>query len=83
MSNNFLTKLYTDDIIPVPDYEAASSLIQENVDLIQNYDYPDVLSDDSIPIVEQLTNCFAFLAGVNRYKICMISKFRFPSVLKI
>jgi len=54
LSNNFLTKLYTDDIIPVPDYEAAISLLQENVDLIQNYDYPDVLSDDSIPIVERL-----------------------------
>ena len=54
LPNNFLTKLYTDDIIPVPDFEAASSLIQENVALFQNYDYPDFLSDDSIPIVERL-----------------------------
>ncbi len=48
-----MIKLYTDDIIPVPDFEAASSLLHENVDLIQNFDYPDVLSDDS-PIVERL-----------------------------
>lgn len=63
LSNNFLTNLYTDDIIPVPDYEAASSLLQENVDLIQNYDYPDVLSDDSIPIVERLRIFQAFFIG--------------------
>lgn len=54
LPNNFLTKLYTDEIIPVPDYEAASSLLQENVALSQRYKYTEILSDNSIPIVERL-----------------------------
>jgi hypothetical protein len=55
--------LYTDDLIPIPDFKAASSLLQENFDLVQNYDYPDVLSDESLPIVKRLHIFQAFYIG--------------------
>jgi len=62
-SSNFLAKLYSDDIIPIPDFEAASSLMQENVDLIQTYDYPNVLSDNALSIAERLRIFQVFYVG--------------------
>jgi len=60
---NFLDILYTDEFIPDPDFEAVRSLFQENVDLIQNYDYPNVLSDDNFPIVKRLRIFQVFFVG--------------------
>lgn len=62
-SSNFLAKLYTDEIIPIPDFEAARTLLQENVDLIKNYEYPNILYDDKLPIVERLRIFRVFYIG--------------------
>ncbi|HEC39599.1 hypothetical protein LCGC14_0498260 [marine sediment metagenome] len=63
LSNNFLNILYTDELIPIPDFEAAGSLLEENIDLIQNYDYPNILSDDTVPIVQRLRIFRVFFVG--------------------
>ncbi|KKK43931.1 hypothetical protein LCGC14_1231980 [marine sediment metagenome] len=63
LPNNFFTTLYTDDLIPVPDFEAARSLLEENIDLIRNHDYPNVLSDDSIPLITRLRIFQVFFVG--------------------
>ena len=67
LSSNFLTKLYTNAIIPIPDIEAAKSLLHENADLAENYNYTEILSDDSIPIVERLRIFQAYFIGFYEY----------------
>lgn len=62
-SSDFLTELYTDSIIPIPDFEAARSLLRENLDLIQTYDYPDVLYDEALSIEQRLRIFQFFFIG--------------------
>ena len=63
LSSNFLVKLYTDALIPVPDIEAANSLLLENADLAEKYNYFEVLSDENIPIAERLHIFQAYFIG--------------------
>ncbi len=67
LSSNFLAKLYTNEIIPVPDIEAATSLLEENADLAEKYNYTEVLSDESIPIIERLRIFQAYFTGFYEY----------------
>lgn len=54
LSRNFLNTLYSDSLIPEPDFEAARSLLNENVDIIRKYNFPEILYDEKIPIEERL-----------------------------
>ena len=67
LSSNFLTNLYTNAIIPVPDIEAVNSLLYENADLAEKYNYTEVLSDEKIPIVERLRIFQAYFIGFYEY----------------
>jgi len=67
LSSNFLTKLYTNAIIPVPDIESANSLLHENADLAEKYNYIEVLSDEGIPIIERLRIFQAYFVGFYEY----------------
>jgi len=63
LSDDFLTRLSTDSLIPIPDLEAASSLLQENYSLIRSYDYPEIMHDDNISITERLRIFQVFYVG--------------------
>jgi len=63
LSSNFLNKLYSGDLIPIPDFEAAWSLLEENVDLVKEHQLSDILYDESIPIVERLRTFQVFYIG--------------------
>ncbi|NVM19722.1 MAG: hypothetical protein HWN80_18620 [Candidatus Lokiarchaeota archaeon] len=67
LSSDFLTKLYTNAIIPVPDIKAANSLMLENADLAEKYNYFEVLTDKNIPIVERLRIFQAYFIAFYEY----------------